>query len=163
MTTQDLFNLTANQLVSRIQSSVGLANFVHGRSKFEGWLKVELIDILIMQGQNAFPEINRIDVSFDTVGIELKTINTNIQYNNVIAKTKPITKNIAGINNDIIKLRSANFIDKFVIFIVFPITHDNSRWQIQLQRVTNNLENYLFHEFSFCNNTPGVVYYGKVA
>lgn len=162
MTTQELFDLTAEHIVCRIQNSVGLTKFAHRRAKFEGWLKVELIDILVQQGQNALPEIGRIDISFDTVGVELKTVNTNIRYPNVINTTRPITKNIAGIIEDIESLRTTEFVDKFVVFIVFPITHDNNYWQTQFQRITCNLENYLYRQFSFGDNIPGVIYYGKV-
>jgi len=162
MTTQELFDLTADNIVTRIQNSVGLTRFAHRRAKFEGWLKVELIDILVQQGQNALPEIERIDVSFDSVGIELKTLNTNIRYANVINTTRPITKNVNSVNEDIENLRATNFIDKFVVFIVFPITHDNPNWQIQLGRITNNLENHLYRQFNFVDNIPGVIYYGQV-
>jgi hypothetical protein len=108
MTTQELFDLTADKIVSRIQNSVGLTRFAHWRAKFEGWLKLEFIDILVQQGQNALPEIEWIDVSFDTVGIELKTVNTNIRYDNVINTTRPITKNVNGVNEDIENLRTTN-------------------------------------------------------
>jgi len=162
MTTQELFNLTVDTIISRIQNSVGLTQFAHRRAKFEGWLKVELIDILVRQGQNALPEIERIDVSFDTVGIELKTVNTNIRYPNVINTTRPITKNINGVIEDIENLRKTNFNYKFVVFIVFPITHDNNIWQTHLERITNNLENYLYRQFNFGDNIPGVIYYGQV-
>ncbi len=162
MTTQELFDLTAEDIVTRIQNSLGLTKFAHRRAKFEGWLKVELIDILVQQGQNALPEIGLIDVSFDTVGIELKTVNTNIRYPNVINTIRPITKNINGVNEDIENLRTTKFKDKFVIFIVFPITHDNRNWQIHLGRITNSLDNYLYRQFNFGDNIPGVIYYGKV-
>lgn len=162
MTTQELFDLTAEDIVIRIQNSLGLTKFAHRRAKFEGWLKVELIDILVQRGQNALPEIGLIDVSFDTVGIELKTVNTNIRYPNVIKTKRPITKNINGVNEDIENLRATNFIDKFVVFIVFPITHDNDNWQIHLGRITNSLDNYLYRQFNFGDNIPGVIYYGKV-
>ncbi|HMN18459.1 MAG TPA: hypothetical protein PKD03_12660 [Ignavibacteriaceae bacterium] len=162
MTTQELFDLTADNIVTRIQNSVGLTKFAHRRAKFEGWLKVELIDILVQKRRNALPEIGRIDVSFDTVGIELKTLNTNFRYSNVINSTRPITRNINGVNEDIENLRATNFIDKFVVFVVFPVTHDYVRWQIHLERITNNLKNYLYRQFYFGDNIPGVIYYGKV-
>ncbi len=162
MTTKELFEHTINHIVTRIQNSVGLTRFAHRRAKFEGWLKVELIDILVQQGFNALPEIERIDVSFDTVGIELKTVNTNIRYPKVINATRPITKNINSVIEDIENLRTKNFIDKFVVFIAFPITHDNKNWQIHLQRITINLDNYLYRQFNFGDNISGVIYYGKV-
>jgi hypothetical protein len=162
MTTQELFDLTAQDIVIRIQDSVGLTKFAHRRAKFEGWLKVELIDILVQRGQNALPEIGRIDISFDTVGIELKTVNTNIRYPNVINTTRPITNNIDGVIEDIENIRNTTFINKFVVFVVFPITHDNINWQFHLGRITNNLDNYIHKQFNFGDNIPGVIYYGNV-
>ncbi len=74
MTLQKLYNLTADSIVQRIQTSAGLTKFAYRRAKFEGWFKVELIDILAQQEYDALPEIGRIDVSFDNVGIDLKTV-----------------------------------------------------------------------------------------
>lgn len=162
MTTQDLFDLTVDHIVTRIHNSFGLTKFAYRRAKFEGWLKVELIDILVQKNFEALPEIGLIDVSFDKVGIELKTINTNIRYPDVINTIRPITKNIQGVNQDIENLRNTAFDDKFVIFIAFPITHDNKKWEIQLNRIACNLEDYLYKQFTFRNGVSGVIYYGRV-
>ncbi|MHC1780983.1 MAG: hypothetical protein AB9922_12190 [Bacteroidales bacterium] len=162
MTTQELFDLTAEEIINRIQKSVGLTRFAFRRAKFEGWLKVELIDILVRQNKNALPEIDRIDVSFDNVGIELKTVNTNIRYPDVINITRPITKNVDGVIEDIEKLRMKNFTDRFVVFIVFPIKHDNQNWKKHLERITQNLANCIHRQFYFGDSIPGVIYYGQV-
>lgn len=162
MTTQELLDLTADEIINRIQKSVGLTRFAFRRAKFEGWLKVELIDILVRQNQNALPEIDRIDISFDNVGIELKTVNTNIRYPNVVSTTRPITNNVDGVIEDIKILKTKNFTDSFVVFIVFPITHDNQNWKQHLERITQNLANYIHRQFYFGDNIPGVIYYGKV-
>ena len=139
-----------------------MTSFAKRRSKFEGWLKVEIIDTLHRKGFNALPEINRIDVSFEDVAIELKTINTNIRYDNVINLTRPITKNTNGVIDDIKSLRVNNYKDKFVVFIVFPIEHNNQYWQTQLQRIINNLTEILNRQFSFQNNIPAVIYIGRI-
>lgn len=162
MTTQELFDITADEIINRIQKSVGLTRFAFRRAKFEGWLKVELIDILVRQNQNALPEIDRIDISFDNVGIELKTVNTNIRYSNVINTTRPITKNVDGVIEDIENLITKKFTDRFVVFIVFPITHDNKNWKHHLERITQNLANCIHRQFYFGDNIPGVIYYGQV-
>lgn len=163
MTTQKLFDITADEIINRIQKSDGLTCFARRRAKFEGWLKVELIDILIKKGKDALPEIDRIDVSFDNVGIELKTVNTNIRYpEKVIDTTRPITKNVKGVIDDIIKLRKKKIADKFVVFIAFPIDHNNPNWQKHLWKITRELANYMHKEFCFGNNIPGVIYYGQV-
>lgn len=68
MKVEELKNLTADELVRRIQASAALDVFARRRAKFEGWLKVELIDILIKKGyEGAVPEQGRIDVSFGKV------------------------------------------------------------------------------------------------
>ena len=162
MTLENLFNLTIEELIQRIQNSEGLTNFAQKRAKFEGWFKVELIDILNKAGFSAFPEINRIDVSFQNIGIELKTLNTNVNYQNVMKLSKPITDNVDGVIKDVEKILNTTFDHKFVMFIVFPITHDNPNWQNHLNRISNNLEDYKHREFKFGLDIPGVIYLGKV-
>lgn len=162
MTTQELFDLTANRIITRINTSSGLTKFAQRRAKFEGWLKVELIDVLVKEGKNALPEVGFVDVSFDDVGIELKTMNTNIRYENVNNITKPITGNIESVVKDIQSLRVSTFAHKFVVFIVFPIEHHNLNWQALFPRITDNLDNWIHQEFIFENNVPGVIYYGKI-
>ncbi len=41
-----MFENILNELVKRIEEKEGLSIFARQRSKFEGWLKVELVDIL---------------------------------------------------------------------------------------------------------------------
>ena len=74
MTTQELFDITATKIIRKIRKNTGLSQFAVERSKFEGWLKVELINILNENELLAKPEINRIDVSFNDIFIELKTV-----------------------------------------------------------------------------------------
>jgi len=119
MTAQELLDLTAQEIIDKIQFNVGLNQFAIERSKFEAWFKVELIDTLVDKGFDAKPEINRIDVSFQDTAIELKTINTSYKYENVKSKTRPITKNISGILKDVFDLKEWGYTDRFVIFIVF--------------------------------------------
>ena len=162
MTIQELYDISVDSIVNKIQNSHGLNRFAHRRAKYEGWLKVELIDSLVRAGFNALPEIGLIDVSFDSVAIELKTINTNIRYENVINTTRPITKNTNGVVLDIESLRGKNYQDKFVLFVVFPIIHNNKKWQVQLKRITSHLTEHRYRQFYFNNNIPAVIYLGKI-
>lgn len=162
MTIEELFNLVVPALAEKISQSDGLMRFAFRRAKFEGWLKVELIDTLVKNHINALPEIDRIDVSFEHVAIELKTVNTNIAFQHVANLTRPITKNTASIIEDIICLREKLHADKFVLFVAFPINHTNPLWQVQLQRINQHLAEIRHHEFYFKNDVPGVIYIGKV-
>ena len=87
-----------NELKPELESNKGLAIFAKERAKFEGWLKVELVKILSNYFDNITPENNRIDITFKDWAIELKTINTNIRYKNVINKHSE--KNLSGGKNE---------------------------------------------------------------
>lgn len=80
-----------NELKPKLENNNGLAIFAKERAKFEGWLKVELIEILSNYFNSITPENNWIDITFEEWAIELKTVNTNIRYPNVNNKQRPIT------------------------------------------------------------------------
>jgi hypothetical protein len=160
MNIQELSKFLFSDLISKMQNSIGLTSFVHRRSKFEGWLKVEVIDTLRRNGLNALPEIGRIDVSFKDVAIELKTINTNIGYDGVVSCSRPITKNTQDVIDDINNLKLCKVEDIYVLFVVFPIKHDNYFWQIQFNRITSNLSEVVYKEFKFKDGLPGAIYLG---
>ena len=151
-----------NFLKPKLENNNGLAIFAKERAKFEGWLKVELIEILSNYFNNIAPENNRIDITFKDWAIELKTVNTNIRYPNVINKHRPITMNIDGVISDIDNLKSSNYINKGILFIVFPIQHNNTNWQIHLGRIKNKLSKIEFIQFHFSNEIPGVIYFGLI-
>ena len=61
--------------------------------------------------------------------VEPKTVNTRVRYENVEDKTRLIAKNIKKVIKDIEKLiNTKNYTNKAVLFIVFPITHNNKKW-----------------------------------
>lgn len=170
MELQELIDYTADELVRRIQSSKGLALFAKRRAKFEGWLKVELIDILMKNGiEDVLPEAGLIDVSFGKVAIELKTVNTN--YRDGIAKnlTRPITKNIEDVIEDITNHRgnkSSKFPCKYIIFIVFPLNELNAGWKGHLQKIEIGLGGPCHPRYFTFDGTDksvsGCLYYGRV-
>jgi len=125
-------------------------------------VKVELCDSLSKYFEDVAPERNRIDITFGNWAIELKTINTNIRYENVKNKTRPITRNTQGVIKDIKKLKSTNYANKVILFVVFPITHDNEHWQIQLQRISRLLREIKYINFNFKDEIPGVIYFGSI-
>lgn len=151
-----------NELKPKLENNNGLAIFAKERAKFEGWLKVELIEILSNYFDSIIPENNRIDITFENWAIELKTVNTNIRYPNVINKHRPITMNIDGVISDINNLKSCNYIKKGILFIAFPIEHNNTNWQVHLNKIKNNLTKIEFIQFQFSNEIPGVIYFGEI-
>ena len=159
---EDLANLIFNEIKPKLENNQGLSIFAKERAKFEGWLKVELCNSLSKYFKDVAPERNRIDVTFENWAIELKTVNTNIRYKNVKNKHRPITKNTQGVINDIKKLKSIDYTNKAILFVVFPIIHSNKNWQVQLQRISKLLREIKHVNFNFKDEIPGVVYFGSI-
>lgn len=156
-----------NELKPKLESNKGLAIFARQKAKFEGWLKVELVEILSNYFYDISPENNRIDITFkDKVNkdwaIELKTINTNMRYENVIGKIRPTTLNIKDAIHDIEKLKLTTYVNKVILFIAFPAENKNQKWQMHLNKIKNKLKQIEYMEFYFSNKIPGVIYLGKI-
>lgn len=162
MTFNEFFDLITDQLVPKLESHRGLAVFARKRSKFEGWLKVELVSLLSEHFQDVAPEKDRFDLTFDDWAVELKTTNTNYRFPNVENRSRPFTLNVQGVLLDILKLRQSSVKNKAVLFISFPARHENPNWQKKLRNIEEQLTVLRYHEFSFFGGIPAVVYCGKV-
>lgn len=161
MTAHELKEVTAPEIINKISEKRGLNPFAKGRSKFEGWLKVELIDTMI--DSNVKPEVKLIDVSNDNIAIELKSVNTSYKYNNVDDGFRPVTYNIDSVLADIRSLKQKSFDDKFVVFTVFPLNPEHKAWKkYHIHRIQSEVEELVFERFKFNNGVDGVIYYGKV-
>ncbi len=157
-----LAELIFNRLKLKLENHRGLSIFARERSKFEGWLKVELCEILLKNFDNVNPEENRVDVCCGNWKIELKTVNTNLKYKDTNDKIRPITKNTQSVIEDIKKLKNQDNCNKSVLFIVFPAKHENKHWLIQLERIKKHLAKLQYREFNFTNGVPGIIYFGLI-
>jgi len=162
ITFEKLAEFLFRDIIPKLEKNNGLSVFAEERAKFEGWLKVELCESLSKYFPTIIPEKDRIDIVFLDWAIELKTVNTNYRYENVKNKIRPITKNIKGIIKDIKKLKSTDYTNKAILFIVFPVIHNNKTWQTHFQKISNELNLYKHREFKFKNHVPGVMYFGLV-
>lgn len=163
----ELSKIILESLSNRLNKSFGLSVFAKERAKFEGWLKVEVCDILLCNNiNNVVPEKHRIDIMCDGWAIELKTVNTNYRYPNVVNKNRPITKNVQGVIDDIEQLRKSSKlagVKKAVLFVVFPVSHIRSDWLKHFDKIRDCLGNQIaYHSFTFNNGIHGVIYFGKV-
>lgn len=164
---EELSNTIFNEIKPKLENSQGLTIFARERAKFEGWLKVEVCDSLSKYFIDVVPERNtperkKIDISFQNWAIQLKTVNTNYRYKNVEIKSRPITMNIQGVIDDIENLKSLNYDNSAVLFVVFPVTHDNETWQDHYQKISSLLREIKHVSFNFKNYIPGIVYFGLV-
>ena len=126
---EELASLIFRGLKSKLEASPALAVFAKQRKRFEGWLKVEVCEALLDHSDNLTPEDRGIDVTFDDWALELKPVTTNYRFAGVETKTKNITNTIADVIGDIEKLRSRSFANKAVLFVAYPLLHDNLDWQ----------------------------------
>ena len=163
MTFNELWDILEDEVPYKIKNHNGLNFFIKNRSKFEGWFKVELCDILSKHTKNITPEKDRIDIVFDNWALELKTSNTNYRYENVENKTRPVTKNVASIIKDIVDLRNnTNYENKAVVFIIFPLSKTTQDWSKHILKIKNELQELREKEFSFQGGTNAILYCGLV-
>ncbi len=163
MNLEQLIGLVNPKLTVLIKDHAGLKKFAQIRAKFEGWLKVELVRIFEEAGYRALPEVSGIDITFESVAIELKTSNTNLRIEGVENKGKPITNNLNNIIADVHKLRLRdNYADKYVIFIMFPVPPQHPNWQQYLSVINSVGVETITHDLTFANGVPAKIGYIKV-
>lgn len=115
------------------------------RAKFEGWLKFEIACRLFdsycdVEVEYPYPNNkNRYaDIYANGNLIELKTPNTNYNAEQCKSCTRPITKNISSIIEDINKLRNAGGnCEKYIAFVLFPIDSDG-KYSEYIERIKND-------------------------
>ncbi|NCQ35913.1 hypothetical protein GW813_12760 [bacterium] len=151
-----------DDVANAIAAEVALGVFAHRRAKFEGWLKVKIVDLVIAQGLEAYPEIDRIDVvSLPDWAIQLKTTNTNYRFGEAIRVTRPITENVREIMADVDKLKAhAKYPNRGVLFVVFPCKPAHAQWKAHFAKLTPLFSSTHSKEFVFQGGLPGVVYLG---
>jgi len=107
---------------------------IRQRSKFEGWLKLELAHAFEVAGfedvklEYAYGQGKRADVSF-VMGegtrcfLELKTCNTNWVVGNIPKRHRPVTKNAEKLLKDVYNVKQVEEPDVgVVVSLVFPVS-----------------------------------------
>ena len=143
------------------------------RAKFEGWLKFELASALYRSSgfekiiiEDSYTTNGRSDISFEFDGakwfIEIKTANTNWRAENLENLTRPVTRNMDGIVEDIIVLREKSApAHGLAVFCIFPVPDrlwKNTREQLKyhLRRIEETgklFENTLVDNAEFVATT----------
>lgn len=121
---------------------------VRQRAKFEGWLKFELaayaqfkgaIEVQVEPSADNSSNL-RADLTFiygnERCDVELKTCNTNWRMKGVLNKTRPITKNVAGVIEDARKLHKCSG-QGVVAACIFPVECGDMRWVEYLSRIAD--------------------------
>lgn len=143
-------------LADRIKEKKGLDNFFQYRSKFEGWLKVEVVDILLGLGfRNVQPEKGLIDIYSEEMLIELKVLPTNYNFE---GKARNITDVKRSIINDYQRLQNNKSLpatkERIILFVLFPYFDD---WGERIKEHLDRMElgySTLIGETKEVNSTP---------
>ena len=111
------------------------------RAKFERYLQTVLAykiksRYLNTEIEKPYPNNSskHADIFANNTYIEIKTVNTSYNVENVKAKNKPITKNINGIIEDIKKISTYGEKDGVVAFVLFPID-DEEKYKKHVERI----------------------------
>lgn len=122
------------------------------RAKFEGWLKLELAYALRQHNVECALEVPvdgtsyRADIGAkfpdgERVLVMLKTVNTNFGFSGIESRTRPITRNIDGVIDDLNKLSGAQGrTARLVAFTVAPVHADEGRRDRQLHGYLQRIE-----------------------
>ncbi|MCI6429055.1 MAG: hypothetical protein MR809_09285 [Rikenellaceae bacterium] len=124
-----------------------LAIAISQQAKFEGWLKFELANELHRSNHSVRVEElvhgHLVDLCVDNGSlIELKTPNTSYKVGDNKPKTRPVTKNVQDIIDDIQKLRDNRdgFKNGYIAFVMFPIGN-NDRYRVHINKIQRSLGN----------------------
>lgn len=159
MNFDELFEAISSSLADTMKARKSIDIFASNRAKFEGWLKAETIEILSEYTSDVVPEKDRIDITFDDWALELKTCNTSYKYSGVVNKTRPITMNVNEIICDINSLKETRYEGKAVLFVAFPLEHDNRIWQQRhFIKILDNAKQVRHLQSSTSGGIPLVIY-----
>ena len=161
---EELARLVLRGLAERMSAHEGLEVFAAHRSKFEGWLKVELGAILRERFRSVVPERNRVDLVADDWAFEVKVVNTSYRHPRAVPKSRPITKNVRGVVEDAWKLRGlSDCKHKAVIFAALPMPGRSlEAWRAHLSKIRRELRELYSLSFKSRNSVPGAVYFSFV-
>ena len=162
MNFDELFEVISSNLANIVKAHKSLDIFVSNRAKFEGWLKVETIEILSKHSSNTVPEKDRIDITFDDWALELKTCNTSYIYPGVVNKTRPITSNVSGIIGDIRSLEKTMYARRAVLFVVFPLKHSKMEWRRHYNKILSSAKQIRYLQSSTSGGIPLVIYMAEI-
>jgi len=122
-----------------------LAIHIPQRAKFERYLQAVLSFRLKKKYKDTEIEYplgdKHVDIYANKTYIELKTPNTSYRFDGIVEKTRPITKNIQSIIDDINKLREHNVKEGVIAFVMFPIDPCKNDYSQHLNKITSVLGN----------------------
>lgn len=156
------------EILKKNETLVSIA--IKQRAKFEGWLKFELASRLVNYYSDLeveYPYPNKTNQHADIFAngalIELKTPNTNFKTEQCKSCTRPITKNISSIIEDINKLRKVDgSCKKYIAFVLFPIDSEG-KYNVYIERIEKEGYTHLLCKSIDIYNIPVLVCTAEVS
>ncbi len=162
LTFEGLCSVVEKCFLQVIRGNRGVAEFAAHRAGFEGWMKAELCGAFAGMGHFTMPEENTTDLVVSGWRLELKTVPTNYSHTGAVIKTKNITNSVDAVIADIDKLNTVPHPNNAVLFVAYPLRHEQEEWQqIHLPKIAKKLGKLHYAEFTFWNSIPGVLYIGQ--
>ena len=162
---EKLAGLILDGLKPRLENHTGLTSYARERSDFAGWLIVESCRVLLDANLQPELEAHKYDLAFDDWALNVRTLTTNFSYPKAPPVKRPTTRNVDMLTKDILKItnpgRSVGYPKRGILFVVFPLEHENEQWQtIHLSRITGELTRIEHRPFEFSTGVPGMMYLG---
>lgn len=148
----EMYEIIHKEIESILKDTDGLAAPILNlhlpkRAKFERYLQT----VLAYKLKSCYPDTEiekpypnnsskHADIFANNTFIEIKTVNTSYNVENVAAKNKPITKNINGIITDIEKISTYGVKDGVVAFVLFPVDNEE-KYKKHVGRIVGALRN----------------------
>jgi len=173
-TREHLKKACINLISTWLVESRGIETYCEKRVKFDDAVKAELLNKLKISGIDLFPIANSpyLSSSNGKTIVIVKTLNTNFKYYPCVDYDSEELEKVYGIDlemeiTDLLKWMSQvgnHIIDEsYVLFIVFPTTHNDKSWEPQYLEIEKYFEGGLqYFDFRFSNNAPGTLYFGKI-
>ncbi|MDD6583041.1 MAG: hypothetical protein PUF10_10270 [Bacteroidales bacterium] len=144
-----MYKIVFDEMVSILNDSTWnepiLAIHIPQRAKFERYLQA----VLSLRLKKRFDDTEieypldgkHVDIYANETCIELKTPNTSYKFSDIVDKTRPITKNVQSITDDINKLRTLKIKEGVVAFVMFPIHTDKDDYMKHINKIISALGN----------------------
>lgn len=159
---EQLCGIIENKLIPIFKDSTAISLFVWERSKFEGWLKVELCGVLFDAGQKVKPEDQTIDITCEGCAIELKTITHRFEVPELPdKKTKRMYKTIDSLLDEINDLKFCKYENKIVLFVLFPYVN-NEYLLSHINKINDKLIDRKSYKVCLNNGSEIMLYIGRV-
>ena len=160
------FKEIINNLKNLIEEKPVLSLFCKKNRNFEAWVKVEICELIMKYTEDIIPEFKTdpqdkyspvIDINVDNKnwGVELKTIPTMYRKEDSEVNKRNLDNDIKGVITDIKNMIKYNFLNKAVVFIVYPYDSKFDNNQLKkiedflnpLREVHNIIDDYLDFDF----------------